>query len=66
MLTSGFSTLQVFVGLISISAILVAFWMTFVILHRYRLERATVILAAICGMITAYLYVSMWGFSFFS
>ena len=66
MLSSEFSTLQLFVGLIGISAILVAFWMMFVILHRYKLERATVILAAICGMITAYLYVSLWGFTFFS
>jgi putative flippase GtrA len=58
-----FSTLQLFVGLIGFSAVLVAFWMTSVILHRHSLERAAVILAAISGLVTAYLYVSMWGFT---
>jgi uncharacterized MnhB-related membrane protein len=61
MLRFGFSTLQQFVLLMGISATLVAFWMTFVILHRRLLERAAVILAAISGALTAYLYVAMWG-----
>jgi len=30
-------------------------------LHRRLLERAAVILAAISGALTAYLYVAMWG-----
>ena len=57
------STLQWFVGLMGISAVFVAFWMTFVILHRRSLERAAVILAAISAVAMACLYVSMWGFT---
>jgi hypothetical protein len=33
------------------------------VLHRHRLERAAVILAAIAAIATAYLYVTMWGFT---
>lgn len=58
-----FSKLQWFVGLIGASAILVALWMAFVVLHRRRLERAAVILAALSAIATAYLYVALWGFS---
>lgn len=55
--------LQWFVGLTGASAILVALWMAFVVLRRRRLERAAVILAAMAATATAYLYVTMWGFS---
>ena len=63
MLYAGLNRLQWFVGLMGASAILVSLWMAFVVLHRRRLERAAVILAAICAIMTAYLYVVMWGFS---
>jgi hypothetical protein len=57
------SKLQLFVELTGASAVLVALWMAFVVLHRRRLERAAVILAAISAIVTAYLYVAMWGFT---
>ena len=63
MLASSLSKLQLFVGLTGISSILVALWMAFVVLHRHRLERAAVILAAISGIVTACLYVALWGFT---
>ena len=61
------STLQVFVVLIAFSAILVNVWLASAVLERhrlkrYRLRRATAILAAISGIIIACLYVSIWGF----
>jgi hypothetical protein len=58
-----FSKLQLFVSLTASSAVLVALWMALVVLHRRRLERAAVILAAISAIATAYLYVTMWGFT---
>jgi hypothetical protein len=63
MLGAGFSRLQLFVAFIGASAVLVALWMAFVVLHRNRLERATVILALVSAILTAYLYVSLWGFT---
>lgn len=57
------SRLQLFVGLTAACAVLLALWMAFVVLHRRRLERATVILAAVSALFTAYLYVTLWGFS---
>lgn len=52
-----------FVGLTGACAVLLALWMAFVVLHRRRLERAAVILAALSAILTAYLYVSLWGFT---
>ena len=63
MLGTGFSKLQLFVGLTGACAILLALWMAFVVLHRRRMERAAVILAAISAMLAAYLYVTLWGFT---
>jgi hypothetical protein len=63
MFSLDFSKLQLFVGLTAGSAVLVALWMALVVLHRHRLERAAVILAAIAAIATAYLYVTMWGFT---
>lgn len=63
MVVPGFNKLQWFVGLTGASAILVALWMAFVVLHRRRLERAAVILAALSAIATAYLYVILWGFT---
>lgn len=63
MLHAGFSRLQLFVGLTGACAVLLALWMAFVVLHRRRLERAAVILAALSAILTAYLYVSLWGFT---
>lgn len=54
---------QLFVGLTAASAVMVALWMAFVVLHRRKLERAAVILAALCAIVTAYLYVTVWGFT---
>jgi len=56
------STLQVFVVLLAFSAILVNVWLASAVLERYRLKRVTAILAAISGIIMAWLYVSIWGF----
>lgn len=56
------STLQVFVVLLAFSAILVNVWLASAVLERYSLKRVTAILAAISGIIMAWLYVSMWGF----
>lgn len=56
------STLQVFVVLLAFSAILVNIWLASAVLERYSLKRVTAILAAISGIIMAWLYVSMWGF----
>ena len=61
MLGAGFSRLELFVALTGASATLVALWMAFVVLHRHRLERVAVILAAVAAILTAYLYVSLWG-----
>lgn len=61
MLYFGLSTLQLFVVLIGISSTLVAFWITSVVLHRRILERAAVILAAISGVLTVYLYIEVFG-----
>lgn len=58
-----FSKLQLFVGLTAGCAVLEALWMALVVLHRRRLERAAVILAAVTALATAYLYVTMWGFT---
>lgn len=55
------STLQVFVVLLAFSAILVNVWLASAVLERYRLKRVTAILAAISGIIMAWLYVSIWG-----
>jgi hypothetical protein len=55
------STLEVFVVLLAFSAILVNVWLASAVLERYRLKRVTAILAAISGIIMAWLYVSMWG-----
>lgn len=55
-------TLQVFVVLLAFSAILVNVWLASAVLERYRVKRVTAILAAISGIIMAWLYVSMWGF----
>jgi hypothetical protein len=63
MFSMGFSKLQLFVGLTASCSVLLAFWMALVVLHRRRLERAAVILAAIFATATAYLYVTMWGFT---
>lgn len=63
MLGADVGTLQLFVGLTAACAVLLALWMAFVVLHRRRLERAAVILAAISAILTAYLYVSLWGFT---
>jgi len=56
------STLQVFVVLLAFSAILVNVWLASAVLERYSIKRVTAILAAISGIIMAWLYVSMWGF----
>lgn len=56
--------LQEFVGLMGVSATLVAFWMTAVVLHRRLLQRASVVLTAISGLLMAYFYVALWGFHF--
>jgi len=56
------STFQVFVVLLAFSAILVNVWLASAVLERYSLKRVTAILAAISGIIMAWLYVSMWGF----
>ncbi len=56
------STLQVFVVLLAFSAILVNVWLASAVLERYRLKRVTAILAAISGIMMAWLYVSIWGF----
>ncbi|HTM90178.1 MAG TPA: hypothetical protein VL155_18380 [Terriglobales bacterium] len=56
------STLEVFVVLLAFSAILVNVWLASAVLERYRLKRATAILAAISAIIMAWLYVSIWGF----
>jgi hypothetical protein len=61
MLGAEFSRLQLFVGLTAACAVLLALWMAFVVLHRRRLERVTVLLAAVAAILTAYLYVSLWG-----
>lgn len=63
MVSLGFSKLQLFVGLTASCAVLLALWMALVVLHRRKLERAAVILAAISALATAYLYVTMWGFT---
>jgi shikimate kinase len=63
MFSLGFSKLQLFVGLTASCAVLLALWMALVVLHRRRLERAAVILAAISAIATAYLYVTLWGFT---
>ena len=63
MLGAELSKLQLFVGLTAASAVMVSLWMAFVVLHRRKLERAAVVLAAICAIVTAYLYVAMWGFT---
>jgi shikimate kinase len=63
MFSLGFSKLQWFVGLTGSCAVLLALWMALVVLHRRRLERVAVILAAISAIATAYLYVQMWGFT---
>ncbi|MGE5207390.1 MAG: hypothetical protein ACM3PW_17400 [Chlamydiota bacterium] len=63
MLNAGFSRLQLFVGFTGACAVLLALWMAFVVLHRRRLERAAVILAAVSAILTAYLYVTLWGFT---
>ena len=63
MLGADVSRLQLFVGFTAACAVLLALWMAFVVLHRRRLERATVILAAVSALFTAYLYVTLWGFS---
>ena len=63
MFSVDFSKLQLFVGLTAGSAVLVALWMALVVLHRRRLERAAVILAALTAIATAYLYVNLWGFT---
>ncbi len=57
------STLQVFVVLLAFSAILVNVWLASAVLERYSLKRVTAILAAISGIIMAWLYVSIWGFT---
>jgi hypothetical protein len=59
---SDLSTLQVFVVLLAFSAILVDVWLASAVLERYTLKRVTAILAAISGIIMAWLYVSIWGF----
>jgi hypothetical protein len=56
------STLQVFVVLLAFSAILVNVWLASAVLERYSIKRVTAILAAISGIIMAWLYVSIWGF----
>jgi hypothetical protein len=58
----GLSTLEVFVVLIAFSALFVNVWLASAVLERHRLKRTTAILAAISGIITAWLYVSIWGF----
>ena len=58
---SDLSTLQVFVVLLAFSAILVNVWLASAVLERYTLKRITAILAAISGIIMAWLYVSIWG-----
>lgn len=63
MLGTDVSRLQLFVGLTAACAVLLALWMAFVVLHRRRLERAAVILAAVSALFTAYLYVTLWGFT---
>jgi hypothetical protein len=63
MFSLDFSKLQLFVGLTAGSAVWVALWMALVVLHRRRLERAAVILAALTAIATVYLYVTMWGFT---
>ena len=63
MFSAASEKVQLFVGLTAASAVMVALWMAFVVLHRRKLERAAVILAAICAIATAYLYVTMWGFT---
>ncbi len=63
MLGADVSRLQLFVGFTAACAVLLALWMAFVVLHRRRLERAAVILAAVSAILTAYLYVSLWGFT---
>jgi shikimate kinase len=63
MVSLSFSKLQWFVGLTGSCAVLLALWMALVVLHRRRLERVAVILAAISAIATAYLYVTMWGFT---
>lgn len=57
------STLQAFVVLLAFSAILVNVWLASAVLERYTLKRITAILAAISGVIMAWLYVSIWGFN---
>jgi hypothetical protein len=61
MVVFGLSTLQLFVVLMGISSTLVAFWITSVVLHRRLLERAAVILAAISGVLTVFLYIEIFG-----
>ncbi len=56
------STLNLFVLLIAFSAILVNVWLACAVLERHRLMRLSAILAAISAIITAWLYVSLWGF----
>jgi hypothetical protein len=58
----GLSTLEVFVVLIAFSALLVNVWLASAVLERHRLKRVSAILAAISGIIMAWLYVSIWGF----
>lgn len=58
----GLSMLEVFVVLIAFSALLVNVWLASAVLERHRLKRATAVLAAISGIIMAWLYVSIWGF----
>ncbi len=56
------STLNLFVLLIAFSSLLVNVWLASAVLERHRLKRLSAILAAISAIITAWLYVSLWGF----
>ena len=55
------ANLEVYVGFMGASAILVALWMAFTVLRQRRLERAAVILALISAVASVCLYLALWG-----
>jgi hypothetical protein len=64
MFSLNVTPLDVFVGLMAVSATLVLLWTVSAIFERYTLIRISTVLAAIFGLLTAVLYVSLWGFTF--
>jgi hypothetical protein len=63
MFSLNLTPLDVFVGPMAVSASFVLLWTVSTIFDRYTLIRISTVLAAIFGLLTAVLYVSLWGFT---